>query len=162
MGMTAEEVQPNMQSHPVPDKTLFAPFVPRSYMGMTAEEVQLDRYKKFRGLGMFEEFLVAGGKNREAREALATGARGATAAAAARVAGMLQAGALRRLAWTSSPACQPLVDAPRPSHRCRHLVAYPHVHCCAPASSPSPVQPPARPPPPAPGRPPPTMPSSLR
>jgi len=40
---------------------------------MTAEEIQLDRYKKFRTLGMWEEFLVAGGKNKEAREALEQG-----------------------------------------------------------------------------------------
>ena len=43
---------------------------------MSAEEVQLDRYSKFRQLGMWEEFLVAGGKNKEAREALQTGAAG--------------------------------------------------------------------------------------
>lgn len=43
---------------------------------MTAEEVQLDRYSKFRKLGMWEEFLVAGGKNKEAREALESGERG--------------------------------------------------------------------------------------
>lgn len=50
------------------------------YSVMSSEEVQLDRYKKFRSLGMWEEFLVAGGKNKEAREAL-EGAPGATTAA---------------------------------------------------------------------------------
>ncbi|EFN53883.1 hypothetical protein CHLNCDRAFT_36222 [Chlorella variabilis] len=52
----------------------------RRYASMSAEEVQLDRYSKFRQLGMWEEFLVAGGKNKEAREALQT-APGATTAA---------------------------------------------------------------------------------
>jgi hypothetical protein len=42
---------------------------------MSADEVRLDRYAKFRQLGQWEEFLVAGGKNKEAREALATGER---------------------------------------------------------------------------------------
>ena len=37
---------------------------------MTGDEVALDRYSKFRKLGMFEEFLVTGGKNKEARELL--------------------------------------------------------------------------------------------
>lgn len=40
---------------------------------MSAEEIQLDRYNKFRGLGLWEEFLVAGGRNKEAREALEKG-----------------------------------------------------------------------------------------
>lgn len=52
----------------------------RRYEGMTAEEVQLDRYSKFRKLGMWEEFLVAGGKNKEAREALESAAGATTAA----------------------------------------------------------------------------------
>lgn len=52
----------------------------RRYEAMSAEEIQLDRYKKFRELGMWEEFLVAGGRNKEAREALET-APGATTAA---------------------------------------------------------------------------------
>jgi hypothetical protein len=37
---------------------------------MTTEEVQLDRYSKFRALGQYEEFLVTGGRNVEARVAL--------------------------------------------------------------------------------------------
>lgn len=46
------------------------------YEKMTPEEVMLDRYMKFRKLGMFEEFLVRGGDRAGAREALskATGA----------------------------------------------------------------------------------------
>ena len=43
---------------------------------MTADEIRLDRYSKFRKLGMWEEFLVAGGKNKEAREALSKGEPG--------------------------------------------------------------------------------------
>lgn len=42
----------------------------KHYEGMTTEEVQLDRYSKFRALGQYEEFLVTGGRNVEAREAL--------------------------------------------------------------------------------------------
>ena len=41
------------------------------YERMSADEIRLDRYAKFRKLGMFEEFLVAGGKWREARAARA-------------------------------------------------------------------------------------------
>ena len=44
---------------------------------MTGDEIRLDRYAKFRKLGMFEEFLVPGGRWREARaaRAAAPGAR---------------------------------------------------------------------------------------
>ncbi|PRW39371.1 CTP-phosphoethanolamine cytidylyltransferase isoform A [Chlorella sorokiniana] len=52
----------------------------RRYERMTAEEIQLDRYKKFRTLGLWEEFLVAGGKNKEAREALEKAAGATTKA----------------------------------------------------------------------------------
>jgi acetyl-CoA carboxylase carboxyl transferase subunit alpha len=50
------------------------------YANMTAEEIMLDRYSKFRKLGMFEEFLVQGGRNKEAREALETAPGAYTAA----------------------------------------------------------------------------------
>ena len=42
----------------------------KRYENMTAEEIQLDRYLKFRNLGMFEEFLVRGGDPEAAKEAL--------------------------------------------------------------------------------------------
>lgn len=38
---------------------------------MSASEIRLDRYAKFRKLGMFEEFLVRGGQWRDARAARA-------------------------------------------------------------------------------------------
>jgi len=50
------------------------------YKSMTSEEVMLDRYSKFRKLGLFEEFLVRGGDRAGARDALAK-APGATTAA---------------------------------------------------------------------------------
>lgn len=34
---------------------------------MTPEEIQLDRYAKFRKLGLFEEFVVKGGNLKDAR-----------------------------------------------------------------------------------------------
>lgn len=34
---------------------------------MTPEDIKLDRYAKFRNLGQYEEFVVVGGKWREAR-----------------------------------------------------------------------------------------------
>lgn len=37
------------------------------YAAMSAEEIQLDRYAKFRKLGMFDEYVVKGGKWRETR-----------------------------------------------------------------------------------------------
>mmetsp|Transcript_31817 Transcript_31817/g.70685 ORF Transcript_31817/g.70685 Transcript_31817/m.70685 type:complete len:500 (-) Transcript_31817:1816-3315(-) len=45
------------------------------YRHMTGEEIQLDRYAKFRQLGMFQEFIVKGGdwKNALAERAEATG-----------------------------------------------------------------------------------------
>lgn len=43
----------------------------RMYEHMTAEEIMLDRYNKFRKLGMFEEYLVRGGDREGAKEALA-------------------------------------------------------------------------------------------
>lgn len=49
----------------------------QKYENMTAEEIMLDRYEKFRKLGMFEEYLVRGGDRLGAREALAK-APGAT------------------------------------------------------------------------------------
>jgi acetyl-CoA carboxylase carboxyl transferase subunit alpha len=52
----------------------------RRYERMSAEEIQLDRYQKFRKLGRFEEFLVRGGDYAGAAEALAR-APGATTAA---------------------------------------------------------------------------------
>lgn len=52
----------------------------RRYEGMTAEEIMLDRYTKFRGLGMFEEFLVRGGDRAAARDALAKATGALTAA----------------------------------------------------------------------------------
>jgi acetyl-CoA carboxylase carboxyl transferase subunit alpha len=42
----------------------------RRYEKMSSEEVMLDRYMKFRKLGMFEEFLVRGGDQKGAKEAL--------------------------------------------------------------------------------------------
>jgi len=39
------------------------------YAGRDGDDIRLDRYAKFRKLGQFEEFLVAGGKWREARAA---------------------------------------------------------------------------------------------
>lgn len=42
----------------------------RIYEKMSAEEIMLDRYMKFRKLGMFEEFLVRGGDRKGARDAL--------------------------------------------------------------------------------------------
>ena len=50
------------------------------YAGRDGDDIRLDRYAKFRKLGMYEEFLVAGGKWREARAARA-GAPGARAGA---------------------------------------------------------------------------------
>ena len=41
----------------------------RRYAKLSGEEIRLDRYAKFRKLGMWEEFLVRGGQWREAREA---------------------------------------------------------------------------------------------
>jgi acetyl-CoA carboxylase carboxyl transferase subunit alpha len=41
------------------------------YENMSAEEIMLDRYNKFRKLGMFEEYLVRGGDREGAKEALA-------------------------------------------------------------------------------------------
>ena len=41
------------------------------YAQLSGEEIRLDRYAKFRKLGQWEEFLVQGGKWREAREARA-------------------------------------------------------------------------------------------
>ncbi len=38
----------------------------RSYRNMTGEEIQLDRYAKFRKLGQFQEFAVRGGDWRNA------------------------------------------------------------------------------------------------
>ena len=38
------------------------------YAKLSAEEVRLDRYAKFRKLGQYEEFLVQGGQWRDARE----------------------------------------------------------------------------------------------
>jgi acetyl-CoA carboxylase carboxyl transferase subunit alpha len=43
----------------------------RMYENMSAEEIMLDRYNKFRKLGMFEEYLVRGGDREGAKEALA-------------------------------------------------------------------------------------------
>ena len=43
----------------------------RRYAKLSGEEIRLDRYAKFRKLGQWEEFLVQGGKWREAREARA-------------------------------------------------------------------------------------------
>ena len=40
----------------------------RRYAKMSEMEVRLDRYAKFRKLGMFEEHLVHGGQWREARK----------------------------------------------------------------------------------------------
>lgn len=40
----------------------------RSYAQMDASEIKLDRYAKFRRLGRYEEFLVAGGQWAEARQ----------------------------------------------------------------------------------------------
>lgn len=50
------------------------------YEGADGDEIRLDRYAKFRKLGMFEEFLVSGGRWREAREARATAGGARTAA----------------------------------------------------------------------------------
>lgn len=36
---------------------------------MDTESIKLDRYAKFRKIGQYEEFLVRGGKWREARKA---------------------------------------------------------------------------------------------
>ena len=52
----------------------------RRYENMTAEEIMLDRYMKFRKLGMFEEFLVRGGDAKGAKEALAKAPGAYTAA----------------------------------------------------------------------------------
>ena len=41
-------------------------FLHRSYRHMTGEEIQLDRYAKFRKLGQFQEFAVRGGDWRKA------------------------------------------------------------------------------------------------
>jgi len=49
------------------------------YAGRDGDDIRLDRYAKFRKLGMYEEFLVSGGKWREARAARA-GAPGARTA----------------------------------------------------------------------------------
>ena len=38
------------------------------YAKLSAEEIRLDRYAKFRKLGQYEEFLVQGGQWRDARE----------------------------------------------------------------------------------------------
>lgn len=46
-------------------------FIVCRYAKMDASEIRLDRYAKFRKLGMFEEFLVHGGQWREARAARA-------------------------------------------------------------------------------------------
>ena len=43
----------------------------KRYENMTAEEIMLDRYQKFRKLGLFEEYLVRGGDRAGAKEALA-------------------------------------------------------------------------------------------
>ena len=45
------------------------PLVPSldRYRNMTPEEIQLDRYAKFRKLGLFEEFVVKGGNLKDAR-----------------------------------------------------------------------------------------------
>jgi hypothetical protein len=50
------------------------------YEGADGDEIRLDRYAKFRKLGMFEEFLVSGGRWREAREARAAAGGARTAA----------------------------------------------------------------------------------
>ena len=42
----------------------------KRYEKMTAEDIMLDRYLKFRKLGMFEEFLVRGGDRKGALDAL--------------------------------------------------------------------------------------------
>ena len=52
----------------------------RRYENMNAEEIMLDRYMKFRKLGMFEEFLVRGGDYKGAREARAKAPGAYTAA----------------------------------------------------------------------------------
>lgn len=38
------------------------------YAGMDPEAIKLDRYAKFRKIGQYEEFLVRGGKWKEARK----------------------------------------------------------------------------------------------
>ena len=38
------------------------------YAKLSAEEIRLDRYAKFRKLGQYEEFLVQGGQWQDARE----------------------------------------------------------------------------------------------
>lgn len=38
---------------------------------MDEEDIKLDRYAKFRKIGQYEEFLVSGGKYKEARQARA-------------------------------------------------------------------------------------------
>ena len=43
----------------------------RRYAKLSPSEIRLDRYAKFRKLGMYEEFLVRGGQWREARAARA-------------------------------------------------------------------------------------------
>lgn len=50
------------------------------YEGVDGDAIRLDRYAKFRKLGMFEEFLVAGGRWREARAARAEAPGARTAA----------------------------------------------------------------------------------
>lgn len=76
------------------------------YKHMSEEEIMLDRYGKFRRLGMFEEFLVFGGKWREAREerAKATGAytRAGTWAASDEEAQMIEALADADEKWEKS------------------------------------------------------------
>ena len=42
--------------------------MPCRYAKLSAEEIRLDRYAKFRKLGQYEEFLVQGGQWRDARE----------------------------------------------------------------------------------------------
>lgn len=42
----------------------------RTYENMSADEIMLDRYNKFRKLGIFEEYLVRGGDREGAKEAL--------------------------------------------------------------------------------------------
>ena len=42
------------------------PHLPGSYRHMSGEEIQLDRYAKFRKLGQFQEFAVRGGDWRNA------------------------------------------------------------------------------------------------
>jgi hypothetical protein len=131
----------NPLAHPVFCACTVPP-VCRRYEGMTAEEVQLDRYSKFRKLGMWEEFLVAGGKNKEAREALESGERGRgwrelggcwrrLCRLSSRLARALGAPHLPLFAFVPAPLTSPSLPLPLPlcpaccscggHHRCRHL-----------------------------------------